>query len=120
MNRSRSLSLRATHGARQRLPRAIPVLHRTETLGGRTGAGFARCGCQAAGHAGHPTFYRQWRLMGFDGTVMDVPDSEANAEFGRSSGSRGEGAFPQVRKVSLVELGTHVEVAMTIGGSHDR
>ena len=64
-------------------------------------------------------FYRQWRLMGFDGTVMDVPDSKANAEFGRSSGSRGEGAFPQVRKVSLVELGTHVEVAIAVGGWHD-
>jgi hypothetical protein len=64
-------------------------------------------------------FYRQWRLMGFDGTVMDVPDSEANAEFGRSSGSRGEGAFPQVRKVSLVELGTHVEVAIAVGGWGD-
>jgi hypothetical protein len=65
------------------------------------------------------SFYRQWRLMAFDGTVMDVPDSEANAVFGRSSGSRGEGAFPQVRKVSLVELGTHVEVAMAIGGWQD-
>ena len=43
-------------------------------------------------------FYRRWRLMGFDGTVMDMPDSNANAGFGRSSGSRGEGAFPQVRK----------------------
>jgi hypothetical protein len=64
-------------------------------------------------------FYRQWRLMGFDGTVMDVPDSDANAVFGRSSGGRGEGAFPQVRKVSLVELGTHVETAMAIGGWHD-
>lgn len=64
-------------------------------------------------------FYRRWRLMGMDGTVEDVPDSEANAGFGRSSGSRGEGAFPQIRKVSLVELGTHVEVAMFIGGWHD-
>ena len=64
-------------------------------------------------------FYRQWRLMAFDGTVMDVPDSEANAVFGRSSGGRGEGAFPQARKLSLVELGTHVEVAMAIGGWHD-
>ena len=27
--------------------------------------------------------------------------------------------FPQVRKVSLVELGTHVEVAMAVGGYHD-
>ena len=43
-------------------------------------------------------FYRQWRLMGFDGTVMDVPDSEANAEFGRSAGSRGEGLFRRSAK----------------------
>jgi hypothetical protein len=64
-------------------------------------------------------FYRRRRLMAFDGTVLDVPDSEANAVFGRSSGGRGEGAFPQVRKVSLVELGTHVETAMAIGGWHD-
>jgi hypothetical protein len=64
-------------------------------------------------------FYRQWRLMGIDSTVQDVPDSEANQIFGRSSGGRGEGAFPQVRKLSLVELGTHVEVAIAIGGWHD-
>jgi Insertion element 4 transposase N-terminal/Transposase DDE domain len=58
-------------------------------------------------------FYRGLRLMGIDGTVLDVPDSEANAAaFGRpSAGPRGDGAFPQVRKLSLVELGTHVEVA---------
>jgi hypothetical protein len=58
-------------------------------------------------------FYRGLRLMGIDGTVLDVPDSDANAAaFGRpSAGPRGDGAFPQVRKLSLVELGTHVEVA---------
>jgi hypothetical protein len=58
-------------------------------------------------------FYRGWRLMGLDGTVLDVPDTAANAAaFGRpSAGPRGEGAFPQIRKLSLVELGTHVEVA---------
>jgi Insertion element 4 transposase N-terminal len=61
-------------------------------------------------------FYRGLRLMGIDGTVLDVPDSEANAAvFGRASaGPRGDGAFPQVRKLSLVELGTHVEVAMVV------
>jgi len=65
-------------------------------------------------------FLRDLRCMAFDGTVLDVPDSEANAiAFGRSSGGRGEGAFPQVRKVSLVELGTHVEVAVAIGGWQD-
>jgi len=65
-------------------------------------------------------FYKGLRPMGIDGTVMDVPDTPANAmRFGRSSGGRGDGAFPQVRKVSVVELGTHVEVAMAIGGWHD-
>lgn len=64
-------------------------------------------------------FYGQWRLMALDGTVMDVPDSAANAGFGRSSGARGPSAFPQVRKVSLVELGTHIETALAIGGWGD-
>ena len=65
-------------------------------------------------------FYKGYRLMGIDGTVMDVPDSPANEErFGRSSGGRGDAAFPQIRKLSLVELGTHVETALAIGGYHD-
>jgi len=66
------------------------------------------------------TFYKGLRLTGIDGTVLDVPDTPANAaHFGRSRGSRGDSAFPQVRKVSLVELGTHAELAMAIGGWHD-
>src|SRR5205807_10509318 len=52
--------------------------------------------------------------------VYDVPDSPANAAaFARAQGGRGEGAFPQVRKASLVELGTHVELALEIGGWQD-
>lgn len=64
--------------------------------------------------------------MAIDGTVfpkqpvLDVPDSAAHAAaFQRASGGRGAGAFPQVRKVSLVELGTRVEVALTSGGDQD-
>ena len=65
-------------------------------------------------------FYKGLRLMAIDGTVQDTPDTEANAaRFERSSGGRGEGAFPQLRKVSLVELGTHIEVALVIGGWQD-
>jgi len=58
-------------------------------------------------------FYKGMRLMGIDGVVFNLPDRPANdTTFGRpSGGDRGEGAFPQLRKVSLVELGTHVEVA---------
>lgn len=65
-------------------------------------------------------FWRGWRWVGIDGSVYDAPDSPANAEaFSRATGSRGEGAFPQVRKASLVELGTHVELAIEIGGWQD-
>jgi hypothetical protein len=65
-------------------------------------------------------FYGGYRLMGIDSTVFDVPDTPANdAAFGRpSAGPRGDGAFPQVRKLSLVELGTHVEVAMVVKHIH--
>jgi hypothetical protein len=61
-------------------------------------------------------FYRGFRLVGLDGTVYDVPDSQANAAvFARpSAGPRGDGAFPQIRKLSLVELGTHVEFAFVV------
>jgi Insertion element 4 transposase N-terminal/Transposase DDE domain len=60
------------------------------------------------------------RLMGIDGTIEDVPDSEANAAaFGRpTAGPRGDGAFPQIKKLSLVELGTHVEVAFVVKHCH--
>jgi hypothetical protein len=62
-------------------------------------------------------FYRNWRLMATDGTVFNVPDSDANAKaFGYPKGGRGAGAFPQVRKLSLVEVGTHAEVALVVKG----
>jgi len=63
-------------------------------------------------------FYKGYRLMGIDGSVYNIPDTPANERaFGRPAGgssSDSKGAFPQVGKVSLVELGTHVETAITI------
>jgi len=58
-------------------------------------------------------FYRGLHLVGIDGTVLNLPDSRINDRvFGRpSGGDRGDGAFPQVRKLSLIVLGTHVEIA---------
>jgi hypothetical protein len=63
-------------------------------------------------------FYHGLRLVAVDGTLEDVPDTSANdAFFGRpTSGKRGDGAFPQVRKLSLVEVGTHIEFALCTGG----
>lgn len=61
-------------------------------------------------------FYRGFRLVAIDGVIYNTPDSEANDKaFGRpSGGDRGVGAFPQIRKVSLVEVGTHVELAIVL------
>lgn len=63
-------------------------------------------------------FYRDWRLMAFDGTILSVPDSQANAQaFGYPDGGpRGRGARPQIRKLSLVEVGTHAEIAFQVKG----
>jgi hypothetical protein len=52
------------------------------------------------------------RVMAVDGTVLDVPDSKANARvFGYPSSRPGtQAAFPKVRLVMLVEAGTHLIV----------
>lgn len=53
-------------------------------------------------------FYAGMRLMAVDGFVVDVPDTPENERaFGRPGGGRSPGAFPQVRVVSLCEVGTH-------------
>jgi hypothetical protein len=50
-------------------------------------------------------------VMAMDGTVENVPDSDANARyFGRPSNQYGSAAFPQVRAMYLVECGTHAIV----------
>jgi len=55
------------------------------------------------------------QLVAIDDTRYDVPDTPANvAAFGRPRGGRGDGAFPQVRKLSLVELGSRVELAFVV------
>lgn len=54
-------------------------------------------------------WYRGLRLVSLDGSTLDVADEKGNAEaFGRPGASRGESAYPQLRFVSLAEVGTHV------------
>jgi len=66
-------------------------------------------------------FFAGLRWVGIDGTTMDLYDSPANeAEFGRPGCDRGPGAFPQLRKVSLVELGTHAELAFVVQGCNQQ
>ena len=52
------------------------------------------------------------RVMALDGTVLDVPDTPANAKVFGYPGSRHgtRAAFPKIRLVLLIEAGTHLIV----------
>jgi transposase IS4-like protein/DDE family transposase len=59
--------------------------------------------------------YRGWRLMGLDGTTLDLPDTPDNARvFGRPATARAAGAFPQLRLLALCELGTRAICGLSI------
>ena len=80
---------------------------------------FAEVARPLATSATKGAWYRDWRLVALDGTTLDVADTPANvAAFGRPGGGRGQGAFPQVRVVGLVECDTHAVVDAVMGGLH--
>ena len=54
-------------------------------------------------------WYRKWRLMVIDGTSLALQYTEENVkEFGLPDSKHGPGAFPLLRLVALVEVGTWV------------
>ena len=62
-------------------------------------------------------WYRGWRVMILDGTALALQHTPENAqEFGLPDGKHGEGAFPLVRLVGLVEAGTRAVVAAAFAG----
>ncbi|MFD0502063.1 IS4 family transposase [Streptomyces chiangmaiensis] len=66
---------------------------------------------RVAGAAGTPAtpgaFWRGLRLTSMDGSLFDVPDSEANsAAYARPSNGSRPAPYPQVRLLALVECGT--------------
>jgi hypothetical protein len=61
-------------------------------------------------------WYRGLRLVSLDGSLFNLPDSKANAEyFGYPGASRGEAAFPQLRLLGLIETGSHLLIAAEAG-----
>ena len=78
---------------------------------------FARVVVPLAGPETPGSWLAGRRLMAIDGTVLDLADTSANAEFfGRPASSRGEhAAFPQARLVALAECGTHAILDAEIG-----
>jgi hypothetical protein len=77
---------------------------------------FARLrGPQAAPDA-PGAFLAGLRLVSWDATMLDVPDSPANqAAFIASRNTRGRGAFPKVRLLQLIECGTHAVIDAAFG-----
>src|SRR5258706_15329590 len=62
-------------------------------------------------------WYRGHRLMALDGSLFNVPDTQANAQaFGRSCNQYGKGAYPQARAVMLTECGSHATIDLHLGG----
>lgn len=52
------------------------------------------------------------RVTAMDGSTMKTPDTgENDRHFGRPGSSRGVSAFPQMRVVALVDVGTHIVTA---------
>jgi hypothetical protein len=61
-------------------------------------------------------YWRGLRKLAIDGFTMNVQATEKNdAEFGRPSNEKGEGAFPQVRTVALAETGTRTLQGVEVG-----
>jgi hypothetical protein len=57
-------------------------------------------------------WYRDWRLVAIDGTSFSLQHTAANAtEFGLHESKEGPSAFPLLRMVALVEIGTHAVIA---------
>jgi Insertion element 4 transposase N-terminal/Transposase DDE domain len=78
-------------------------------LGARVMARLFKAVCRPLARPDTPgAFADGLRLVALDGSVDELPDSEANsAYFGRSGTQRGQSAFPQVQCVYLCECGTH-------------
>jgi len=79
---------------------------------------FARACVPLAGATAPGAFWRGLRLVGLDGSSLDVADTPENAtEFGRPGSGRGSGAgaFPKLRLVALAECGTHAMFAAAMG-----
>jgi hypothetical protein len=62
-------------------------------------------------------YYRNWHMVAMDGFTLETPDTKANrAAFSRpASPSGGESAYPRIRGVGLMEVGTHAIFGTALG-----
>jgi hypothetical protein len=77
---------------------------------------FARLRGPQAAHGAAGAFLAALRLVSWDATMLDVPDSPVNqAAFIASRNTRGRGAYPKVRLLQLIECGTHAVIDAAFG-----
>jgi len=77
---------------------------------------FCRCARPLANADAIGSFYKGMRLVGLDGTDLELEDCPENSDaFGRSQNQNGPSAYPKARVVALVEIGTRAAFAAEIG-----
>ena len=65
-------------------------------------------------------FFRRWRIVAVDGNHIEVQNTEDNRQaFGTHSNQHAESGYPLLKWVCLVECGTRVDFAASVGGVHD-
>jgi hypothetical protein len=95
-----------------RLPTAAALVYRRRQLGTPVMRHLFQRACRPmASEQTRGAFRFGLRLMAIDGTLDEVADTPANAQyFGRMSSGKHQSPFPQVRCVYLAEVGTHAIV----------
>ncbi len=101
-----------------RLPTAAALVYRRQQLGSPIMRHLFQRVCRPmATEQTKGAFRFGLRLMAIDGTLDEVADTPANAQyFGRMSSGKHQSPFPQVRCVYLAEVGTHAIVDAVFGG----
>ncbi|HCF27456.1 MAG TPA: IS4 family transposase, partial [Cyanobacteria bacterium UBA11049] len=94
-----------------RVPSPSSIAEARQRLGCRAMSQLFKLLARPLGTAQTPgVFLFGLRVMAVDGTVLDVPDTPANAKVFGYPGSRNgtRAAFPKIRLVLLIEAGTHL------------
>jgi hypothetical protein len=109
-------------GLAGRAPTSSALTQARQRLGPKPLAAlFARVrGVQAA--SGTPGAFRfGLRLVSWDATMLDVPDTKDNsAGFRRCGNGRARGGFPQVRLLTLIEVGSHAVIDAAFGSDSEQ
>lgn len=100
-----------------KIPSTSAISQARQRLGPEPLAALFRRTCTPMATATTPgAFIGAWRLMSLDGTTLDVADTQANTDhFGHGGNLRSRSVHPQLRLVTLAEIGTQAIVGAAMG-----